>query len=202
MGSALCHADTDVVVRAEGARAGPNPDGPQRRTFVLPAEAARLLQNRDHRVGELVEPTRGHVGHQDEPVRRLLIDGLHDQGGDLSGSPHERAGLVTSIISSRMDSFLASASARTGRPSSAVPRLAARPCETLGDSTSGSDSGNGPSGSYDERSRIQTCSKREWPSDRYLLACDVGSALDGVLWGVAEDERRSGKNLRSSGDRP
>ena len=62
----------------------------QRRVHVVVAEATGLLEDRDHRIGELIETTRSHVGHQDEAVGSLQIDRLDDPSGHLRGRPHER----------------------------------------------------------------------------------------------------------------
>ena len=53
----------------------------QRVPGVLGAEHAPLLQQRHHRVGELVQAARGDVRHQDEPVAGVGLDELVDGGG-------------------------------------------------------------------------------------------------------------------------
>ena len=65
----------------------------------------------------------------------------------------------TSIIRSRIDRFLAAARSRHARAvASRSSCIRARPWMIDVDDTSGSMSGSGPSASYAERSRFQTCS--------------------------------------------
>ena len=110
-----------------------------------------LLQQRHDLVGEPVEAAGRDVRDQDEPVAGV---GLHEVvdlvAAMVCGVPTNDCRPVTSMISSRMDSFSASALARHSLAvaiGSRYIRTLARPREMVFSPTSGSTSGSGPSGS-------------------------------------------------------
>ena len=131
-----------------GGRAGGRPASPRPRwsRSVVPAYSVRndaaLLQQRHDRVGELVEPARGDVRDEDEAVAGV---GLHEvvdrRRRPWPGVPMNDCRPVTSMISSRIDRFLASASSRHSRAvasGSRCIRTLARPRAMVFSPTTGS----------------------------------------------------------------
>ena len=119
-------------------------------TLVFATEHAPLLQQGHHRVGELVQSARGDVRDENEPVAGIGLDERVDRLGHRGRSPHERLPAVTSMISSRMESFSAEARLRHSlavAKGSRYMRTLARPRAMVCSPTNGSISGNGPSGS-------------------------------------------------------
>ena len=84
----------------------------QRAAFVAGAEDTAFLQQRHDRVRELIQPARRDVRDQDEPVAGVGLHQRVDLPGDGGRDPINVCRPVTSMISSRIDSFPASALAR------------------------------------------------------------------------------------------
>ena len=107
---------------------------------------------------------------------------------------------VTSMISSRVLSRLASAISRHSRAvasGSRYMRTLARPRATVCSPTSGSTAGSGPSGSWSDRSRFHSC------SSSLIAVCPLtcwwrtsGRLLPGLGLGVAEREGHPGQHLQ------
>ncbi len=89
---------------------------------VIRTEDAAFLQQRDHLVGEVVQTARRDVGNEDDPslasawTRSLICSAT------LECEPTNDWRPVTSMISSRMDSFFVSASSRHCRAVSSGSR--------------------------------------------------------------------------------
>ena len=105
---------------------------------------------------------------------------------------------VTSMISSRLVSFSASARARHSlavASGSRYIRTLARPRAMVFSPTTGSTVGSGPSGSWSDRSRFHSCSRNLIAvCGGDLRQAHVVGDVGGLGVGVAEDERRGGQD--------
>ena len=109
----------------------------------------------------------------------------------VRAEPTKDCRALTSIMSWRMDRCFSAASSRhvAAVPSGSLfIRTDARPGAMVSP-TAGSTSGRGPSGSYDDRSRFQTCSSSLMAvGAAHLLLADVAGQLLRLGVAVPEDE--------------
>ena len=176
--------------------------GPKSETGVFGAEGSAFLEERDDPVHELVEAARGEMRYEDEAVGRVGRDELDELRGDRLRAADER------LPPRRLDDRLPD-----GQPlglGQRAPRAATasgspiltRPW-TSPESGSGSISGSGPSGSYEERSRPQTCSRARIAFCGEICWRRISAARS---WASASLSPRTkvtpGMIFRSSGCRP
>ena len=135
----------------------------QGRALVLGAEHAALLQQRHDLVDELVEAAGRDVRDQDEAVAGVGLDEVVDRVGDRGRGADE--GLPAGDLDDQLaDGQLLGLGAlpatrwrwRAGRGTSGRWPGPGRWCSRR---RSGRSSGSGPSGSWSDRSRFQSCSR-------------------------------------------